>query len=388
MAEPVGTLAIVLHAHLPYIRHPEHRYHLEENWLYEAVTATYLPLLEVWRGLAQDGVHFRVTMSMSPPLCEMLRDDLLKSRTAAYLDRLVELGAKERARTAGDAAFGRLAAWYHDRFIRLKGLYDEIRGDIVDAYRRLQDDGVLEIVTVGATHGYQPTLRDPAARRAQIQVAAHNYRKHFGRWPRGIWLPECGYAEGIEEHLAEAGIRFFFVDGHGLIFGRPRPPFGTAAPVYTRAGVAAFGRDLGVAPHCARDRVLHGVADAVDDLVLEDGFGELAVDAAVDGEVAGVEVVHGDPIHGDAGGAAGVVAGEGQVRRHPHRVRPGPRRVVGAVARERVEQDLLLEGHVAGGAAAGAHLEADVVLARREVEPLGVAAARREVERHLAGAVG
>jgi 1,4-alpha-glucan branching enzyme len=244
MAEPVGSLAVVLHAHLPYIRHPEHRYHLEENWLYEAVTATYLPLLEVWRGLVRDGVHFRVTMSMSPPLCEMLRDDLLKTRTAAYLGRLVELSEKEKARTAGDPTFSRLAGYYGERFSRLKALYDEIRGDIVDAYRRLQDDGVLEIVTVGATHGYQPTIREPAARRAQIQVAANNYKKHFGRWPRGIWLPECGYAEGVEDYLGEVGIRYFFVDGHGLIYGRPRPPFGTAAPVYTRSGVAAFGRDM------------------------------------------------------------------------------------------------------------------------------------------------
>jgi 1,4-alpha-glucan branching enzyme len=241
---PTGYLSIVLHAHLPYVRHPEYRYHLEENWLYEAVTATYLPLLEVFRNLARDGVEYRVTMSMSPPLVSMLRDDLLKTRTAAYLDRLLSLAEKERHRTAGDSRFHKLAWYYTERFGRLKALYDELRGDVVDAYRRLQDDGLLEIVTVGATHGYQPTIREPAARRAQILVAAEHYQRHFGRWPRGIWLPECGYAPGVEEHLAEAGIRYFFVDAHGVLNSRPRPPFGTAAPVFTRAGVAAFGRDM------------------------------------------------------------------------------------------------------------------------------------------------
>ena len=85
----IGDLALVLHAHLPFIRHPEHRFHLEEHWLYEATTATYLPLLDVFRGLARDGVPYRMTMSMSPPLCTMLRDDLLKTRTAAYLDKLL-----------------------------------------------------------------------------------------------------------------------------------------------------------------------------------------------------------------------------------------------------------------------------------------------------------
>jgi 1,4-alpha-glucan branching enzyme len=244
MAEPAGNLAIVLHAHLPYVRHPEHQYHLEENWLYEAVAATYLPLLEVFRGLVRDGVRFRITMSMSPPLVAMLRDDLLKGRTATYLDRLLRLAEQEQRRTAGDATFRPIVDFYADRFGRLKALYDDLRGDIVDAYRRLQDDGFLEIVTVGATHGYQPAIKEPAARRAQIQVAADEYRRHFGRWPRGIWLPECGYTDGVEDYLAEAGIRYFFTDAHGVLFGRPRPPFGTFAPVYTRAGVAAFGRDL------------------------------------------------------------------------------------------------------------------------------------------------
>jgi 1,4-alpha-glucan branching enzyme len=241
---PGGDLAFVLHAHLPYIRHPEHRFHLEENWLYEATTATYLPLLEVFRGLMQDGVPFRFSMTMSPPLVSMLRDDLLKMRYAGYLDRLLALADKELRRTQGDPTFHRIARFYADRFGRLKALYDQIRGDLVDAFRSLQDDGFLEILTVGATHGYLPVIREPSARRAQIQVACQSYQRHFGRWPRGIWLPECGFTEGADVLLAEAGLRYFFVDSHGILNARPRPPLGIHAPIFTRAGVAAFGRDL------------------------------------------------------------------------------------------------------------------------------------------------
>src|SRR5689334_24681931 len=94
-----GDLALVLHAHLPFIRHPEHRYHLEENWLYEATVATYLPLLEVFFGLRRDQIPFRVTLSMSPTLVNMLADDLLKLRTGAYLERLERLGDSELQRT-------------------------------------------------------------------------------------------------------------------------------------------------------------------------------------------------------------------------------------------------------------------------------------------------
>jgi 1,4-alpha-glucan branching enzyme len=241
-----GYLALVLHAHLPYVRHPEHRYFLEENWLYEAITATYLPLLEVWQGLARDGVPFKVTMSISPPLVSMLRDDVLKLRYAGYLDRLQQLASDEKRRTAGlaDPTFHRLAWWYAERFARLKSIYDAIQGDVIGAYRRLQDDGLLEIITVGATHGYLPVIRQPEARRAQIEVACESYRHHFGRHPRGIWLPECGYTEGVDELLAKAGLRYFFTDAHGVMNARPRPPLGLHAPIFTSSGVAAFGRDL------------------------------------------------------------------------------------------------------------------------------------------------
>jgi 1,4-alpha-glucan branching enzyme len=241
---PTGNLALVLHAHLPFVRHPEHAYHLEENWLYEAIAATYLPLLEVWRGLHRDGVRVRVTMSMSPPLCAMLRDELLQRRAAAYLERLVRLSEQELRRGQSSAEVRGLAEFYGDRFDRLASLYRDLRGDVVGAFRDLEEAGVLEIITVGGTHGFQPAIRDPKARRAQIAVACESHRACFGRSPRGIWLPECGYDEGVDQLLAEEGIRFFFVDSHALTCGRPRPPLGPFAPVYTRAGVAAFARDV------------------------------------------------------------------------------------------------------------------------------------------------
>src|SRR5271157_5715659 len=90
-----GYFCLVLHAHLPFVRHPEHRYMLEENWLYEALTETYLPLIDIFEMLREDGVPFRLTMSLTPPLCAMLSDPLLRERYAAHLDRLIELAGKE-----------------------------------------------------------------------------------------------------------------------------------------------------------------------------------------------------------------------------------------------------------------------------------------------------
>ena len=239
-----GSLALVLHAHLPFVRHPEHPDFLEEDWLYEAITETYLPLLEAFDRLLDDGIRFRLTMTLTPPLVGMLRDELLMERYAARLDRLCELTDKEVQRTRGDAHLGKLAWFYREHHYHLRRLFhDRYKRNLVGAFKRLQDAGVLEIITCGATHGFLPLMMQPEAVRAQIKVAAVDYRMHFGRDPRGIWLPECGYSPGIEKLLAAENIRFFFIDSHGMEHSSPRPRRGVYAPVYTQGGVAAFARD-------------------------------------------------------------------------------------------------------------------------------------------------
>ena len=239
-----GALAIVLHAHLPYVRHPEYPEFLEEDWLYEAITETYLPLLEVFDRCVDDGVPFRITLTLTPPLVGMLRDELLMERYAKRLDSLCELCDKEVHRTQGDAQFAPLAQHYKEHLYHLRRLFhDRYKRDLIGAFKRLQDAGVLEIMTCGATHGFLPLMIHPEAVRAQIQVAAAHYRMHFGRDPRGIWLPECGYTPGLDKHLAAENIRFFFVDSHALANAVPRPRRGVYAPVYTPSGVAAFARD-------------------------------------------------------------------------------------------------------------------------------------------------
>src|ERR1051326_5970519 len=94
-----GCLALVLHAHLPIVRHPEYEDFLEEDWLFEAITETYLPLLDMMTRLVTERVNFRLTMSLTPPLCAMLSDSLLQSRYRRYLYKLIELAEKEIDRT-------------------------------------------------------------------------------------------------------------------------------------------------------------------------------------------------------------------------------------------------------------------------------------------------
>jgi 1,4-alpha-glucan branching enzyme len=244
-AEVQGYLSIHLHAHLPFVRHPEHEDFLEEDWLYEAISETYLPLLKVFDRAADEGIPFRFSLTMSPPLVAMLRDELLMARYATRLGKLCELADKEVHRTRNDPTFHPLAVHYQREFRELASLFnDRYRRDLVSAFKRLEDAGRLELVTCGATHGFLPLMQmQPEAVRAQIEVAVAHHRRHFGRDPVGIWLPECGYYPGLDPLLAEGNIRFFFVDTHGITDATPRPRYGVYAPIYTPSGPAAFGRD-------------------------------------------------------------------------------------------------------------------------------------------------
>jgi 1,4-alpha-glucan branching enzyme len=239
-----GYLAIVLHAHLPFVRHPEDPTVMEENWLYEAITGTYLPLLQVFEGLVADGVPFRVTVSLSAPLISMLADDLLKERYAQHVDQLIELAGRELERTRHEPHYQRLAQFYLDRFTSLRHTWRMHEGNLVRAFRRLQDAGRVEVITSTATHAFFPLLdRNWAALRAQVHVAADLYEDHFGRRPRGMWLGECGYVPGCDELIREAAIRYLILDTHAVLYGDTPPVFGVHAPVYCPTGVAAFGRD-------------------------------------------------------------------------------------------------------------------------------------------------
>src|SRR5262252_8355961 len=97
-----GSLALILHAHLPFVRHPEHAHFGEEEWLFEAITETYVPLLQMMERLTNDGVPFKLTMSISPTLCAMLQDQLLRERYVRHLELLIDLAEREQKRTRKD----------------------------------------------------------------------------------------------------------------------------------------------------------------------------------------------------------------------------------------------------------------------------------------------
>jgi len=240
-----GYMSIVLHAHLPFVKHPEYAEFLEEDWFFEAAVETYLPLLDMMERLNREGHPFRLNMVVSPSLAAMMADPHHQQRLRGYMEKILRLAGAEATRLRDDPEFGPVARFYQDRIGHLLDKYVNVYGcNLIGAFRRMMESGSLELMTCSATHGLLPLLRaHPESVRAQVKIGASEFARHFGVRPRGIWLPECGYYEGLEDWLADEDIRYFLVDTHCLTFADPKPAYGVYAPMFTRPGVAAFGRD-------------------------------------------------------------------------------------------------------------------------------------------------
>jgi 1,4-alpha-glucan branching enzyme len=243
---PEGFWCPVLHAHLPYVRHPEQPAFLEEDWFFEAVGETYVPLLRMLDRLAGDGVGFRLTLGLSPPLLAMMADPLLGAR---YRERLRMLGAladAEAARAERAASPFAPALRFQAAELAATAAFLGANGPagLPAGFNRHARAGGVELLTTAATHGVLPLLATvPEAVRAQVRVGADASRREYGTGARGVWLPECGYAPGQENVLREAGLRYSFLEEHGVADAHPRPFLESGAPVMSPGGVAFFARD-------------------------------------------------------------------------------------------------------------------------------------------------
>ncbi len=240
-----GYFSLVLHSHLPFVKHPEYDYFLEEHWLFEAILESYIPLLMNLEKLEKQGVEYALTTSVTPTLCEMLADTRLMEKFDSHLDKLLGLCEKEFVRVKDEPHYLKNTHFYKERLLQIKDYFENtLNKNILNGYKKFSNTGRLEVITCGATHGFLPLLNvNPKAVDVQIAVAVKTHEKHFGKPPKGIWLPECAYFDSLDEVLKKHGIEFFFLDSHGLNYGYPTPKYGVYAPIFTNAGVGAFARD-------------------------------------------------------------------------------------------------------------------------------------------------
>lgn len=236
-----GYFTLILHSHLPYVIGQRDWPH-GMGWLYEASVESYLPLLNAFYDLVEKGVSPRVTLSLTPVLCEQLRHPSFAPGLLGYIENKISLARQnqEEFRRFGDHHKAYLADWWIEFYTRTGESFEgRFKRDIVGAFKTLQDNQSIEIITSAATHGYLPLLGFDECVNAQIQQGVRSYQRHFGKPPAGIWLPECAYRpgykwnfpvhdqkkrarmrKGLEEFLAKAGIKYFIIDSHLLRGGK------------------------------------------------------------------------------------------------------------------------------------------------------------------------
>lgn len=224
--EGVGDLAIVLHSHMPYVE-GFGTYPFGEEWLFDAVIRSYLPVLEVARGL---------TMTVTPVLADQLEDAgaaerlrrfLVEWRIGAAEADLVQVPEECRAACEGERR----------RYTRALELLDEAGGDPLVPFQRAAAEGRIALAASAATHAVLPLLATRRGVRLQLETGIRSHRRRFG-WDGGLWLPECAYAPGLEWRLAEQGVRWFCVDQSAHT-----EPLEALAPVRTEAGPVALPID-------------------------------------------------------------------------------------------------------------------------------------------------
>jgi len=266
-AEPAGTLLFVFHSHLPYVLHHGKWPH-GVDWLCEAAAESYIPLLDQLTRLHESGIRPKVTVGITPVLAEQLAHPAFAQEFNGYLQARIDAPEDDERhfRAEGMAGEAALTGYWRDWYAAARELFNGRYGqDILGGFRRLQDAGAIEVITSAATHGYLPLLAFDSTVQAQIKQGVRTYERHFGRAPRAVWLPECAYRpsyhwrspaqprnrtldpylrKGIEEFLAENGLKCFFVENHLLVGGTP------AAPVPS-----------GHAPDFREDAPVHGLSE-------------------------------------------------------------------------------------------------------------------------------
>lgn len=232
-----GSFVLMLHSHLPFYRKAGMWPFGEEN-LYDCMVETYIPLLNALNELREEGIKAKITVGVTPILAEQLADDHLQEGFIKFVKGRIEVIDQDVERypdpkIPNSEHLGFLSGYYKHFYTKiLNDFTDKYKKNLVQAFKALQDDGCIEITTSGATHGFLPLLGTDESIQAQIKTGVESYKKHFGRMPKGIWLPECAYRPAqeqtdpetgkpvlrpaIEAFLFDQGIQHFFTEYHAI----------------------------------------------------------------------------------------------------------------------------------------------------------------------------
>jgi 1,4-alpha-glucan branching enzyme len=211
---------LVLHSHLPYVKKAG-RWPFGEEWFYEAMLETYIPLSMCFNRLIEKGIEWHLTLGVTPVLSEMMVDSYMIYETEKYINNKLEMAQKDyELFEKENKKEAEVAKFYIEYFEKILDFFkNKISYNIVGYWSNLQREGYLDIITSSATHAYLPLLKKNSSIYAQLYVGRESYVRKFNKSPMGIWLPECAYKPGIEKFLEIFDIKYFFVDTHTILGG-------------------------------------------------------------------------------------------------------------------------------------------------------------------------
>jgi 1,4-alpha-glucan branching enzyme len=212
-----GYFSLVLHTHMPYVR-KNGAFPVGEDWIYQVMSDTYLPMLDMLCRLENEGVSNCLALTLTPVLCEQLADQYIGEKFVAYLKTM----AKRTDRDIQDFIYFQdaprkaIAEGYLEGFQRKLAEFLAIDGDMLAAIRGLESSGMIETLACSATHAFLPAMADWRSVRYQVQLGLESHRRRLGVNPAGFWMPECAYRQGLEKLLESEGVRYVPVDPSAL----------------------------------------------------------------------------------------------------------------------------------------------------------------------------
>ena len=218
------------------------------EWALRNCLDSWMPLLMVFRNLANEGVDFQVSLDISPPVAYMISHPRFKDYLSRFLARLMRHTKAQIALMKArlePPAYIWAAQKYLDQLTNLDHFYHQvIHKDMIGAFRSLELSGFLEISTCTLTHGMPACLESmPDSLDAQIALAARSHHRIFGDRPRGIWLAENSCFPGVDGWLEKEGLHYYFVEAEAVLGASARTNCEEFNPlVHPGSNVVAFGR--------------------------------------------------------------------------------------------------------------------------------------------------
>jgi len=194
-----------------------------EESVYECMAESYIPLLNAIGDLWDEGIPAKLTIGITPILADQLADAHLNKGFDKFLQDRIDAAQQDEARYSPrgehDPDKLHLARFYLNWFTGIRRDYHERwNRDIIGGFRKYQDLGAIEITTSAATHCFSPLLETDSSLYGQFKTGVETHKRHFGRAPKGFWLPECAYRPGagdrppLEKWLHDLGLEYFFTE--------------------------------------------------------------------------------------------------------------------------------------------------------------------------------